>query len=66
MDRKSERLGSGLGLPTLLSLIFLVLKLTHVIDWSWAWVLSPVWISVGLAVIVLIFVMIVYAIGRKK
>ena len=66
MDRKSERLGSGLVTPSLLTLVFVVLKLTHLIDWSWVWVLSPLWISVGLAAIILIFVMIVYAIGRNK
>jgi len=34
----------------MLTLIFIVLKLTGNIDWSWWWVLSPIWISV-LAVI---------------
>lgn len=29
---------------TLLFIVFLILKLTHVIDWSWWWVTSPLWI----------------------
>lgn len=29
-------------LPTLF-IVFLVLKLTHVIDWSWWWVTCPLW-----------------------
>lgn len=29
--------------PSLLFLVFLVLKLTHVIDWSWWWVTAPTW-----------------------
>lgn len=32
------------GLPTILLVTFIVLKLTNVIDWSWWWVLSPIWI----------------------
>ena len=36
----------------LLLVAFIVLKLCGVIDWSWWWVLSPVWISVGLVVVV--------------
>ena len=35
--------------PNILLLIFIVLKLTHVIDWSWWWVLSPIWIVAILA-----------------
>lgn len=38
--------GSFLGL---LTLVFLVLKLTGVIAWSWWWVFAPVWIPAGLA-----------------
>lgn len=33
----------GIGFFGLLCLIFIVLKLTKVIDWSWGWVLLPFW-----------------------
>ena len=45
------------GLPTMLLVVFIVLKLTHVIDWSWWWVLSPVWISillVGVGIVIIL------------
>ena len=32
--------------------IFVVLKLTKLIDWSWIWVLSPVWIGLIFAILV--------------
>ena len=35
---------NGLGVGTILFLIFLVLKLTNFIDWSWWWVTAPLWI----------------------
>lgn len=42
MDQKVKR--SGMGTLSVLTLILIVLKLTGLIDWSWVWVLSPVWI----------------------
>ena len=36
---------SGVGLVGLLTVAFVVLKLTHFIDWNWVWVLSPLWIA---------------------
>jgi hypothetical protein len=41
-DSKSS--SSGLGIGTILFLIFMVLKLTNYIDWSWWWVTAPLWI----------------------
>ena len=38
----------------LLTLVFVVLKLLGKINWSWWWVLSPIWLSLGAAIIVAI------------
>ena len=43
-----------IGLGTLLTIIFVVLKLTHNIDWDWIWVLSPLWISFILSILFLV------------
>ena len=48
MDTKPR---SGIGFCGLLSIAFIILKLTHVIEWSWLWVLAPLWISFTLAVV---------------
>ena len=42
---------SGL-LSTLLTVAFIVLKLCKVIDWSWWWVLAPLWIPIVLALVI--------------
>jgi hypothetical protein len=42
MSDKSNS-GSGLSLPMLLGVVFIVLKLCKVIDWSWWWVTAPFW-----------------------
>jgi len=44
----------GPGLFTLLTVLFIGLKLTGYIDWSWVWVLSPLWISLLIMIIVMI------------
>jgi len=43
---------TGLGFGTLLFLVFLVLKLTGVIAWSWWWVTAPLWVPVLLVIVV--------------
>jgi hypothetical protein len=47
---------------TLLTLAFIILKLCHVITWSWWWILSPIWISV---IIGLSCVYILYRVKKK-
>ena len=51
--RFGERLG---GDVTIVAWVFLILKLTHNIDWSWWWVLSPTIFSFGLLALALLVV----------
>ena len=45
MNSKNQvNIRSGVGFTSLLTLLFVALKLTGYISWSWWWVLSPVWI----------------------
>ena len=50
--------GNGIGLGGILGVVFVVLKLCGVINWSWVWVLSPFWIGLALSIIVPIIVVI--------
>lgn len=45
----------GIGFMGLLTIAFIVLKLCHVIKWSWLWVLSPLWISFIIIIMVVIW-----------
>ena len=42
------------GVPSLLLVLFIALKLCGVTDWPWLWVLSPFWIPLTFAIGVLI------------
>lgn len=53
-NENSSAASSAIGLPTLLTVAFVVLKLCHVIDWSWWWVLSPTLIELSIVIIVLV------------
>ena len=50
----SSSSSGGIGFCGLLTIVFIILKLTHVIDWSWLWVLSPLWIGVVLVILICI------------
>jgi hypothetical protein len=43
-----------IGFPGLLTITFITLKLCNIIVWSWWWVLSPVWISVTMILVLLL------------
>lgn len=65
MSDKSAQAQGGLNLATALFLVFLTLKLTNQINWSWWWVTSPLWMPVALLVLVAVLVMCYKAIVRK-
>ncbi len=56
----STKLSWGLSI---LTAVFAVLKLTHVISWSWLWVFSPIWIqflvSLSIFIVAILFIAIV-------
>lgn len=56
-DNKST--AGGIGFTGLLTIAFIVLKLCKVIEWSWWWVLSPLWISVCLVVAIFLIAVII-------
>lgn len=61
----AENRSSGTGFIGLLTIAFIVLKLTGYIDWSWWCVLSPVWIVCLIAVGIIIGYIIVEIITGK-
>lgn len=58
----SSSSSGGIGFVGALTIAFIVLKLVGVISWSWLWVLSPIWITF---IIVLLIMLGVYAFVDK-
>ena len=57
-DSKSTQSG-GIGLSTIIFLIFLVLKLIGQITWSWWWVTAPLWLPAGIFLVVMLIIFII-------
>lgn len=57
--------GGGVGFVGLLTILFVALKLTGSITWSWWWVLSPVWIS-GLVIVVIVAIVLIVYVARRR
>ena len=56
----------GIGFGGLLTLVFIVLKLTKVISWSWWWVLALLWLPVVLLLLFAVFAFIYTGIKMRK
>lgn len=54
----SENNGSGIGFLGVLQIIFIVLKLCNVLQWSWWMVFIPAYISAGLTIILIVLAII--------
>ena len=63
-DKKTVVKFEGPSIDTLmvLTIVFITLKLTNVIDWGWGWVLAPLWLPVALLVAVFLLLITAYII----
>lgn len=66
LSRPSSKRSSGYGITSILTLIFVVLKMTNNIDWSWIYVFSPIWFFLIVACISFLTVLIVGRIKKGK
>jgi uncharacterized protein (DUF983 family) len=65
MSSNSSSSSSGIGFPGLLTVLFIGLKLTGNITWPWVWVLSPLWISFALFLVIAFIIAILAVISDK-
>jgi hypothetical protein len=63
MENKGQ---SGLGFGGVLLIVFITLKLCHIIAWSWIWVLAPIWIPIAISIIILGVYGIILALNKKN
>lgn len=58
-NERNNTTAGGIGFCGLLTVAFIVLKLTGVINWSWLWVLAPIWIPTAITLAIIVIVLIV-------
>jgi len=56
---KELRVSFNVNLTGILFVVFLVLKLTGVIDWSWWWITAPLWIGIASWIVILLIVLLI-------
>lgn len=66
MDKEKVNYNTGITFTGLLTVVFIALKLTGVINWSWWWVLSPIWIPWTIAIILAFIIAIIVAFRQKE
>ena len=64
MEENLNRDTGGVSFLGLLTLLFIGLKLTGYITWSWIWVLAPLWIPIGIALILFSAIILLVALGK--
>ena len=64
MSSSSSTSSGGLSFTGALTILFIGLKLTNVISWSWWWVLSPIWISLSILVYILLILGMIFMISE--
>lgn len=63
---QSKAKSGGMSLLGVLLTVFVILKLTGLINWSWWWVLAPVWIPFSVVIVLWVVVSIVFAIFYNR
>ncbi len=68
MSDNSSSSSGDIGFIGLLTIVFVTLKLTGVIEWSWWWVLSPIWIAAAVVCMILAILLVAYCVvyGVKR
>lgn len=65
-NENNVNVSGGIGFMGVLQVVFIVLKIVKVINWSWIWVLSPTWIPLSITIICLLILWIIYKIEERK
>ena len=64
MSKDAEKTSAGIGIGWVLFIVFLILKLTGTITWSWWWVTAPLWAPLALVAMFGAIASIILVIGK--
>ena len=66
MSNNTQTQTGGIGFLGLLAIVFITLKLTGYIAWSWWWVLSPLWAPFVVVLVIAAITFLFLAIGHRR
>lgn len=61
---QKETSSRGISFMGLLTVLFIGLKLSNIIDWGWGWVLAPIWVGPSILLIMGIIALIIVKIKK--
>jgi hypothetical protein len=64
-SKSSSSSSGGIGFLGLLAIVFITLKLTDVIDWSWWWVTAPLWMGPLIGIFIVAFIAGIVAVLKR-
>ena len=65
-NNRSSAAGGGLSILGVVEIVFIILKLLGVINWSWWIVLIPLWIDLGITLLVILFIIVAIIMANKR
>lgn len=65
-EKSSSSSSGGIGVLGLLGVAFVVLKLLHIINWSWWWVTAPFWGGFALFAVIFVVGVALYAVASGR
>ncbi len=66
MAQQTQTQSGGIGFFGLLAIVFITLKLTGYITWSWWWVLAPLWAPLAVVLVIFLLIAIIAAAFGKR
>ena len=66
MAQQTQTQSGGIGFFGLLAIVFITLKLTGYITWSWWWVLAPLWAPLAVVLVIFLLIVIIAAAFGKR
>lgn len=64
-NNNSTHVSGGIGFAGALTILFIALKLIGIIEWSWVWVLAPIWISWAIVLVLLVILAVVKVLADR-
>lgn len=65
-NNRSSAAGGGLSILGVVEIVFIILKLLGIINWSWWIVLIPLWIDLGITLLVILFIIVAIIMTNKR
>ena len=65
-DNRGTTIGGGLNILGVVEIVFIILKLLGIINWSWWIVLIPLWIDLGITLLVILIIIVAIIMDNKR